>query len=334
MFEPEPVSKKKGRIVRRLWLLLIPAALSVAAYLYGPRLYYQFSDDPIVRLRRRAEAFESRMISKKHSAEDQYKYLLKTREMLEIIEKDSPAIPDIHYYHGLFNFYELVLRLSLDSSRLLLTAGRGILPGHRELQGIEGVSIADLSRQCSLRMRKVLALDPEFGNAPTAHLIIAYGDLLHTARTDPVLLKHLSRAKETGLSRALLPYHDWIALGLYAFLGRKEELERTADRIEKENSKTPGLRMSINKAELNMVLGFGAFNTRDFLRALRLARSVKKDESASVAVRVEAVRMEGEIFLVQRGPRTALDYFKEALKLAGGNDPYLKKRIAELSESK
>ena len=40
--------------------------------------------------------------------------------------------------------------------------------------------------------------------------------------------------------------------------------------------------------------------------------------------------MEGEIFLVQRGPFAARAYFQEALKLSENKDEFLKNRLQEL----
>ncbi len=341
MFVPEPTyRRKRNKSSFWLWVVLILTILTIPGYLFGPRLYYQFADDPIARLHKQDRAYGDLLAAGKSAPGELLEHIEDSRRIVAIIEKDRPVDAEVHYYHGLFDFYELLLRLSLDAPALLKMTGRGILPEHRKLDELKAVRIEKLARRCSLRMRRTLAFDPEFKHAAAANMVIVYGDLLDTARTDPVLLDLLKKSPGKDIPDLLRPSHDWISLALYAFLGRVKELETLAGELEKIASGKPdadsgsaGNRIAMNADELTLLRGFGAYNGRNYLGALRLVRGLGKDEEKPVALRAEALRLRGEIQLVQRGPRLAEYWMREALKL-NPSDAFIDGRIKQVQDSR
>ena len=89
-----------------------------------------------------------------------------------------------------------------------------------------------------------------------------------------------------------------------------------------------GGRLQLDENVRDLVLCHAHYFARDFLPALRLARSVKNRASAPDILRVEAVRMEAEVFLLQRGPGPACFFFEEAARI--GEDEFVTDRISQV----
>ena len=176
--------------------------------------------------------------------------------------------------------------------------------------------------------------------------MLVYGDLFFTERTDENLRLLLSEHIIGGeVSPGLERYRDWIGLALFALSGRKQELQNLVQAIEAATNQaarpagaTEGAdaeqsaavaaaqnRLNLDENVRDLVLCHGYYFARDYLPALRLAREVKNRPDAPEILRVEAVRMEGEIFLLQRGPAAACFFFEEAARM--GDDDFVTERI-------
>ncbi len=359
----EPGKKKKGgRFWRWLIFVTILGGGAYAAYAYGPRLYYRLTGDALLRIERRAAEIEAQLDRLDFKGDggsaggvaDILADLDDTRRIAEILERNSPDLAEVHYYHGLLAFYELRLRVPLNGLTLLQLTGRGYLPLQRTFPGesIPEVSIPRLGHRISRRLRKALALDPDL-NAQMLHssrLMISYGDLFFTGRTDPHLLDFLESVSDAELQPGMARFHDWAALALFAISGRRAAMLSAMERVDAAAAPTqpqapagdgekPGeapspadkaARLVLGEHVRNLILCHGNYYARDYLRALRLARQVKFHPEAPDILKVEAVRMEGEIFLVQRSPGAARYFFEEALRMSGGDD-FIKERLEAVS---
>lgn len=357
----EPGKKKKGgRFWRWLIFLIILSGGAYAAYAYGPRLYYRLTGDALLRIERRAAEIEAQLERVEESGganggiADILADLDDTRRIAEILERNSPELAEVHYYHGLLAFYELRLRVPLNGLTLLQLTGRGYLPLQRTFPGesIPEVSIPRLGNRISRRLRKALALDPDLSPQMLngARLMISYGDLFFTGRTDPHLLDLLESVSDEELTPGMARFHDWAALALFAISGRSEAMQSAMERVDAAAARNaasaptvegpePGTtappvdqraRLVLGEQVRNLILCHGNYYARDYLRALRLARQVKFDPEVPDILKVEAVRMEGEIFLVQRSPGAARYFFEEALRMSGG-DEFIKERLDAVS---
>jgi hypothetical protein len=328
------VESRKKSGPRYAWILpaVVGLILVALAAIYGPRLYYRVTGDAILRIQNRIAQLEERIAKNEGSVEELLSLVDDIRRLVDIQRRNKPADAEALYYEGLLDFYEFLLRTPLDGATLVQLTGRGYLPLQIEGEDLKPLNIADHSRRMAAAMRRALALDPEFDRAPEAHLVILYGDLFHTGRTDPHLLTLLAAIPADKLEPGLSPYRDWIGLGLYALSGKKTELAALMTQIAAPPAEgaPPLPRLALDEPARNLILCHGYFNAKDYLQALMLARSVKTQIAASAAQQSEAARMEGEIFLVQRGPLAAIFFFEEALRLAGGADPFLNERLDQL----
>lgn len=329
----EPYSSRKRRSKKTIFLVLLglTLGLGIPGYLYGPRLYYLYSGDPILRLEKRSNQFEADLRAGNRGVEELYDYLEDSRRVLSYLEKDNPARAEFHYYRGLFRFYELLIRLPFNGDSALRLIGRLYLPEENPDSPLatraDLTPIPELGKATSQAMRTALALDPDLPEARAARLVIAMGDLIFTARTDPILLEYLNGTGE--MPPFFEPYHAWLSLVLLGLRGEVEELEALLA-ADQDGANNAILKMT--PAHLDLARSFGSFYARQYIRALQKARGVKFETEADPYLKSEAVRMEGEIFLVQRGPGAARSYFQEALKISEDGDEYLKNRLAQLEQ--
>lgn len=349
-FEPK---KNRGRWL--VWLLLILglAGGGGAGYLYGPQLYYGLTGDALVRLEKRTDEFETRLLAwdgGNAAIPGMLAELDEIRRIARIQERNSPAAGWVYYYLGLVDFFELVVRVPLNGPSLMQLTGRGYLPLQKSLEAVPETAIPRLSKRIARNMRKALALDPGLNHRDAAYLLLAYGDLFFTERTDRNLKIFLSEHIIDGeVPPALERYRDWFGLALYALSGSKLEMQKLVQEIEaagvasaaadappNPNDSAPpapalskpagnSTRLRLDENVRDLVLCHAYYFARDFLPALRLARSVKFRSSAPDILRVEAVRMEAEIFLLQRGPGAACFFFEEAARI--GQDEFVTERI-------
>ncbi len=332
MYTPEPRMRKKKSSRAWLWILLILLLIGGAAvpgYLYLPGLYYQYTGDAVQRVSRRAEQFEGFLAAGK-SGEDLNIFIQDTNKMLDILEKSQPARWEVYYYRGLFQFFEYTIRLQYDARSLVKLAGRGYLPSVIEDPDAGNAAILPLAKNSAIQMRKALAIKPDFPHWETAVLVIVCGDLFLTGRTDMNLFDQMMRIHTAEFQPGIAVYADWMKLAVYSMLGRIVEMEAIVSSIQKQESEKTGTRLHLTADQSNLLLAFSALNAKDYLRALQFARLVKFSPDAPVELKVEASRLEGEIFLVQSGPIQARFYFEEALKLSNGSDAFLEERIKSL----
>ena len=326
--------KKRSLLSWRLKLLLTLLVLIIPAYYFGPRLYYQFVDDPLLRLRKRTEALNARWSREKNGSPDKLvAFIRDVRKLLVILEKDRPADGDIQYYGGLYYFYDLLLRLRLDETSLVLLSGREILPEAGRLRNVKPRATKILARKSVVGIRKALALGVSERFRANALLILVYGDLLNDSRTDPYLMELLRSIRPNRLSPVLRPYYDWIALFLFSMKGSVKELRALTEELKQPAASRKGgaKRIVLSDATRDLILCYGEFRGRNYLQALQLTRSILKSERLSPLTREEAHRIEGEVFLNQRGLQAALNYYKSVLK-DGKGGAFLRERTAALEK--
>ena len=334
MLSADPYYKKKRRFSWGYFILfLFVSVLALVIYTQAERWIYRFSDDPILSIQKRSEKYEADLLAGKTSSDELKEFIVETRKILDILEKDQAAVAEVHYFHGLFSFYELVLHISPGAPNLVKLAGRGMIPEQRKFEEIEKISIIKLSREIGLRIRLARAIDPELKWSERSRLALVFGDFFFNTRLDRNLLKVFNRIEGEQIAPALKVYYEWMALLLFSFFEEKEKLERLVDdlRERQENPEENPGGLRISGPELDLILCFGAYNSRDFINALRSARNIDDREVASDWIRMEATRMEGEIFQKQRGDRAALPYFQKALEISGGKDQYLKRKVELLA---
>ncbi|MCB1324739.1 MAG: hypothetical protein H7A21_19090 [Spirochaetales bacterium] len=326
-YEPSKPKTRRGWI---FWLgglsLLIIAA--IPAYLYGPLLYYGMSGDAILRAERRIERFEEEMNGGARSPRQLLVSLDEIGRMVDIAERTNPAVADVQYLQGLLAFYEFLLRLDLSGNTLWQLTGRGFLPPARAVD-LPEKSLVQLGKRISVRMRKALALDPDLAAAAEANLAIAYGDLFFTGRTDPQLMNRVARIQAGPVRPFLRPHQDWIILALLALSGRAGELEAalppTEQATEADEEQVP--RLALSPGLRTLILCHGYYASRNYLQSLNLARRLKFDQTQPRHLRVEATRMEGEIFLIQRSPDAAAYFFREAYEMSEQTDDFVRNRL-------
>lgn len=354
MFPVESYSRKKKGPGPLTWL--IPAlVLGIGGGIYytAPSIYYRFLGNEVHRIKSRADLFEERYAAERHSSRDLYLFLEDSRKIIESLKEDKPSLYLGYYYGALFDFYELLLRVSLDGESLLSLVGRGYLPLDEGVPDTKtGRDIPTLARDMAIQMRRALALKPDMNELPAARLIVAYGDLFYNGRTDPYLFRILGRSDERFYRDFIQPRADWIQIILYTYLGKKELLEaligqlheyrenlaiRNASETDEQASSeliSQGLsdlesriRLEIPESELNLIHAFALYYTKDYMRSLRMTRTVKRSPEISDRLKISATRLEGEIFLKQRGPLYAARYFQQALDISEGRDEFILERL-------
>ncbi len=331
----EPYSSRKRRSKKTLFMILtaLLIGLGIPGIFYGPRLYYLYSGDPILRLEKRARQFEVDLREGKRSPVELYEFIADSRSVLAYLEKDHPVRAEIQYYRGLFEFYEILIRVPITGESAVRLVGRYYLPEEPAENPLREdarlIPLADLGKNTAMSMRRALALDPDLPQKRAARLAIALGDLLFTARTDPILLEYIKESDEE-LPEFFKPYHAWLSLVLLGMRGRIDDLEIYLGKRKTDG--TDSALLQLKGAHIDLILAFGNFQAKKYNEALQHARSVKGQPELTPFLRSEAARIEGEIFLVQRGSQAARPYFQEAVEIGGKEDEFLKARLAELKE--
>ncbi len=349
-FEPK---KKRGRWLIWVLLLALLAGGGAAAYRYGPQLYYSVTGDALVRLEKRTDEFGRQLLAwdgGNAAVPGMLAELDEVRRIARIQKRNSPAAAEVYFYLGLIDFYELIVRVPLNGPSLMQLTGRGYLPLQKSLDSVPEIAVPRLSQRISRNVRKALALDPGLDRRSAANLMLAYGDLFFTERTDRNIRLILEEHVMSGeVQPALERYRDWLGLALYALSGARPETRKLVAEIqaalpaaELDGAPTDaadeppiaapgpvaGVRLGLDENVRDLVLCHAHYFARDFLPALRLARSVKYRASAPDILRVEAVRMEAEVFLLQRGPGPACFFFEEAARI--GEDEFVTDRISQV----
>ncbi|MCB1308202.1 MAG: hypothetical protein KDK30_08495 [Leptospiraceae bacterium] len=333
MYYENSKANKKGSLRWLILAALLLAGAGVAGYFYGPDLYYAYSGDTLPRMQHRAEEFAGRI-----GREAPHELLLDIEEMrrvLDILEKNDPAQADVQYLQGLLVFYEMAVRIPFTDHALMQLTGRRYLPVQLETEQMRRVSDVRLGQELSIRMRKALAIDPEFAQAPAAQLLIAYGDLFYTGRTDPQLVPRMDVALAGEVPAFLIRYRDWMGLALYALTGERERMQQLMNAIQNPPEDTEEQlenHLTLDENVSRLILCHGYFFSKNYLEALQLARQVKYNPAAATALRVEATRMEGEIFYIQRSPGAAIYFLNEAWQLSEGKDTFIERRLSELEQ--
>ena len=334
MMSADKSSSRSGKKVVWFFVFLIfTGGAGFAAYNFGPGLYYRFTGDAILRIRKRTDTYEDYLTKKNKSVSDLYTYIIDSRKLFKILLKDDAADSEIYFHQGLFEFYELILRSQLNSTSLIQLTGRGYLPQELKFPEIPYRSMRDTAETAGNLMRKSQAIDPGMSEEKLAlsNLIIITSDVLYTGRTDPQLLKRLEKVQPNLLSEPYKPYDLWIRLALYTVMGKSQEMEILLKSLQEENQDLPLASGSpLLQSEKELLLSHLYFNTENYLKSLISARNVKYMQDVDPSLKSEAVRMEAEIFLLQRGPVIAKIFFNEALILSEGNDPFIKERLSAI----
>ncbi|MBE7439525.1 MAG: hypothetical protein HS115_13795 [Spirochaetales bacterium] len=303
---------------------VIPVALVVLllpAFFFWEDVYYSLAGDAAERLEKRAAHYETILSSE--NPDKLYDFIEDARRLADIVERENPGSAMTAYYRGLFDFYELTLRLELSAITALELAGRGFLPESRP-GDYSGRSIEALAADTAFSIRRALAMDPQLRTRGRAALILVLSEMLATARTDPILEDYLKEAD--GQSPLLAGVRIWVTLTLKALRGDSEGLERMLPDLKK-----PGQPMVLTGLDLDFFRAYAAFRGRNYLRALQLIREIKGKAGLTRGQRIEVARMEGEIFLAQNVKETAIKYFQEGYQLSDRLDPLIQERLLELN---
>jgi len=307
------------------WLrYVLPAAailLLLPAFFFWEDVYYSLAGDAAERLEKRAAHYETILGSE--SPEKLYDFIEDARRLADIVERENPGSAMTAYYRGLFDFYELILRVELSAITALELAGRGFLPEGRPGEYSER-PIEVLAADSAFYVRRALAMDPELRTRGRAYLILVLSEMLATARTDPILEEYLKESD--GQTPLLLVVQSWVTLTLKALRGDAEGLEKVLPELKK-----PGQPMVLTALDLEFFRAYAAFRGRNYLKALQLIREIKGEPLLTQEQRIEVARMEGEIFLAQNVKETAIKYFQEGYKLSDRSDPLIQERLAELN---
>lgn len=319
---------------KKIWVLaLIPVALLTGwvGYRYIPPLYYQFTGDAIIRIQKRSESYQDYLRAGNRSIADLYRHIDESRRFIELIGREGSDSADLYYYRGLFLLYEMLLRTELNGATLLKLTGRGFLPPEKNGPDIPDASLIRIARDTAVGMRKALAIDPE--PAPerlsVSLLGIVLGDLIATGRMDGALFSKMERIHSEDLPVPLRSCELWTRLALFALQGKRVEAEQYIERFKKEDPKIYGALFQ-SETQANLYFSHLHFVTASYISSLNYARMVKANPEASDALRAEAIRMEGEIFLIQRGAQVASIFFRQALDLSP--DPYIEERLSAVGK--
>ena len=334
-----------GRARRNFVFLVIFFLCGGAFYYYYPQISFYLLGNVFLRLENHAQKIEEDILSSGVPEKEIFNDIKRIRELSELSKEEAPLDPLSYYYVGLLNFYELCLRLDQGQDSLLFIAGRGFLPEHKDMIDLEARSILPIVKKVLLSMRRALALQPDFLHNERAHTILSYVSLLFTGRTD---LRELERIQQFGTklvdpSPLLARVRDWTSLAFYAQLGRKKELYtfmknlRNKEKETKSKKKGDDEKVSIHPAYLSLdpfasllILCYTFYQARDYIGALRYARSLEAKKEIPPFMQLEALRMQAEIIYLQRGKQAAKGYFDRAYAVSEGKDSFIKTRIEEI----
>lgn len=331
----------RGALLLRLCLALLLTGGAAGAYFYWPQLYFHFTGSALGQLQQRSEEAERRLLDPKEDQKQLLAFFDETHQLINTAEAGRGASAWLCFYRGLFNLYELFLRVSHDSTSLIELTGRGFVPLQKEL-GDKNVSLLQLGRKIAIPMRKALALSPDLQEAPTAHLALVYGNLFLSGRTDKRDLRRLEESREIRLSPLRERYRNWMQIAFYALFGQERALTLLLQHKEQEHKgrehkgreeieRERDLLLPLSTPEQEMLLCHAHYYARKYVEALRFARRAKRRSETPLHLVVEATRMEAEIFYLQRGSSAAIPYLRKALEFTEGRDSFIKKRLEQWS---
>lgn len=328
MYPVESYKRKRSRnwIYRLLIVLSILIPLYFV-YLFKNEIYYRLAGDDIRRIHVRIELTEERLISRDYPSDELMLYIEESRKLAESRTRMHPGEYINPYYEGLFLFYELLLRVPLNSDNLIRMTSEGYLPSERFLP-VENLNpVPELAANVSKNMRKALAIRPDMAEKNIARFAIILGDLFSTGRTDPILLDLLTELDDNQIRPAYRNALDWTTLSLYVFFGKTNDLEKLLTGLTDNHSSN---HLVLSEGESSLIQAQAYFYNGNYLQTIRLTRSLLRNEQYSTDLRSLAALLEGETFLIQQGPRQALRYFILADTLAAGKDTYIASRVKNI----
>lgn len=340
MYTSKVKQARMRRDKRNLILLLVLLLCGFTFYYYYPKISFYFLGNVFLRLENHSQKIEEDILSYRIPEEDILESLERIHDLAKFSKENDPADPLAHYYIGLLHFYELSLRLDQGQQSLLLLTGREFLPQHKNSTKLEPISILPLLRKIILSMRRALAIKADFLHSERADIVLSYASLLFTGRTDLRELRRIQENKLLDPPPLLGIVRDWLSLAFYAQLGRKKELSnflaQLAAKEKQSKSQEDGQRAKVvshlrmDHIPALLLLCHGFYRARDYIGALRYARLVQSNPKSSETMRVEALRMQAEIFYIQRGKKAAKHYFDLAYKASNKKDDFIKERIKEI----
>lgn len=355
----EPYTSKKNRsFTLPVLAVILLGVLLVVGLNFGTSIYYRFSGNAVHRVASRSTLYEQRALEGTSSEKELYLFIEDSRKIIDLLEETKPSHYLVPYYRGLFDFYEFLLRTNLDADNLVQMVGKGYIPLDQGIDGLEPsdeeklLPLEKLSRNISVSIRKSLALNPDLAEQDRARVMIVYATVFDTGRTDPYLVELVNDFQGARFNSFFQPRSDWIAVALYTILGEAKNLEGIMNQLEVVGvdpagaaslSETANLtdnpsgderveRLKLSEVQANFILANGYYYSKDYIKALGVARSIFRGSDKDSPLAVASVVLEAEIFLAQRGPIPALRYFHRALKLAGGKDPLIEQRIEEVEQ--
>ncbi len=339
MLEYLPRRKKKGRLLSVIIIVSVTGAAGAFFYNYGDLLYYKYIDTSgIFLLQNRDEQLRKTLISGTESPDFPkfYPYLKDSLTMTSNLEKKFPAHPGVYYYHGLFRFYDFLIRVPLTPDSLRVLAGRRFLPSDRKIPDLPELDTVMTAREIAHFMRKATALGLSGDQLHVAQLAAAAGDLFYTGRTDPALLDNLKDISEKSVPPELLPALRWMNIVLLVIHGKTAELSSYLKALEAPDAvkaaKSPYFDNDflLNQTEKDLLTAYANLYSGNYIPALLTARTIRILPGAEPKYKTEARIIEAEVFLVQRGPVVALQLYQEADRETSGSDFFIQDRIRYL----
>jgi hypothetical protein len=287
------------------------------------------------RIQKRLALFEEQYQKQGRAPRELLDIIESTRKIVQLMEKEKPAHAEVYYYYSLLNYYELLVRVPLDGTALLLLTGRGYLPDMPEGSALPPASIPALAQEASAFARKSQAIEPGKDYTSRLNTALILGELLSTGRTDPHLLSVTLSVKGEDLTRTMKQSHDWIRFALFALQGKSAVLEQelTENKYLTEGPDRPA-DLILDVHESRLLLAHACFQAKDYNRTLMFARQVKMHPQAERIWKVDATRVEGDVFLVQNIPLAARGFYEEALRLAEGKDDFIAQKLDALSPAR
>ncbi|MBL8021509.1 MAG: hypothetical protein JNM27_17700 [Leptospirales bacterium] len=339
-YESSPSGGRRPVVLASLTLFLIGAG--IIGLFYGDQVV-AFASGKLLgsadaRIQKRIALFETEYNKSGRSPAELLDLVESSRKIVQLMEREKPASAEVYYYYSLLNYYEILIRVPLDGPSLLRLTGRGYLPDSPPGLNLPPVSISALAQETASLARKSLAIDPEPPFASRLKAALSLGELLSTGRTDPHLLAVTMSIKREDLTKSMTDSNDWIRWALFALQGKAIELEQELNERKMLQDFAPPPapdsrtieHISLDVNESRLLMSHACLVGRDYIRALNFARLVKFNASTEPIWKIDAARVEGEIFLAQSGPLAAKPYLEEALKLSDGKDKFVEERIQQI----
>ncbi len=343
--------KRKSKLWFILFLLSLAGVSTALVYRNRSFFYFHLGNNSLLQLETHTQKIEKLLLQDSAQTEDTIlTFLEDARQLAKIAQKNQQIEAFIYYYQSLFDFYEMTLRIPFDEKDLIQLAGRGFLPQQTVFPNIPKISLPRLARRAAIGMRKAFALDPTFLRSDQALLVMVYGNLLYSERIKQADLNRILSVKEQNLSPFLHYYWNWMSTGLLVLMGEEKmafqkiyqlpsfdtssqkknipaKMKVSKDLLHKKEQSLQPLRLSHSSKKL--LFCYTAYYAKDYIRSLRFARSVKRNVSFPLYSKIEALRMEAEIFYIQRGPLVARPYMEKAYTLSDKKDILIEERLQE-----